>query len=158
MKAGTVKVWDAASGQLRFTLSGHPSTVYAVAFSPDGRLIASASYERIRLWDASTGVEVGRIENPRATVSCMNFSPDGRTLIIGTGDNNAISVWNVADRRFKFALVGHGGGRYAGAAVSPDNRRIATGMGHEAKIWDAGAGARSSHYHFRPATRNAFQG
>ena len=55
----TVKLWDAATGQVVRTLRGHAEPVHGVAFSPDGRRIASASFDRtIKLWDAATGQEL----------------------------------------------------------------------------------------------------
>ena len=52
---GAVKVWDAATGAEKFTLTGHPDTVRRVAFSPDGAILVTASHEHLRIWEAATG-------------------------------------------------------------------------------------------------------
>ena len=91
-----VALWHPATGKELRTLAGHSAWVYSVAFSPDGRNLASGSYDKtIRLWDTATGKELRTFVGHSEGVSSVAFSPDGRTLATGSGDKT-IKLWDTA--------------------------------------------------------------
>lgn len=89
-------VWDLKSGHHTCALRGHADAVHAAAFSPDNRLIATASHDRtVRLWNGENGANLHSITGGHsATVSSVAFSPDGALLASGSWDKTA-KVWDV---------------------------------------------------------------
>src|SRR4051812_16815588 len=76
---------SAQEPKLRETLKGHTQAVKSVTFSPDGKILASASYDgTLRLWEVATGKERAALGEYTGCVGCVAFSPDGKTLASGT--------------------------------------------------------------------------
>ena len=93
-----VKVWDAQTGQEVFSLRGHVGGLRSVAFSPDGRRLASAGLDQtIKLWDAATGQEVLTLRGHLDNVFCVAFSPDGSQLA-SAGLDNTVRIWDATRR------------------------------------------------------------
>ena len=90
----TVTVLSLASDRPLFELVGHSRGVNGVAYSPNGRYIATTSVDdTLRVWDASTG-QVLQIDHDQSGVGNPTFSPDGR-MVAESNDDNQIRVWTV---------------------------------------------------------------
>jgi ABC-type dipeptide/oligopeptide/nickel transport system ATPase component len=90
---GTLKVWDATSGQKTLTLHGHIGWVSSVAFSPDGKRIVSGALDgTLKVWDATSGQETLTLKGHTAVVDAVAFSPDGKRIVSGSGD--MLRVWD----------------------------------------------------------------
>jgi WD40 repeat protein len=88
-------LWEVASGQLRLTLKGPKGHFSTLAFSPDGRYLATAmSKIGFQVWDLAAGKEVADRIGHRGKVTALTFSPDGKRLLSG-GDDTTVLVWDV---------------------------------------------------------------
>ncbi|HLJ95203.1 MAG TPA: protein kinase [Gemmataceae bacterium] len=130
---GEVKVWDAQTGQELLTVK-HTAYLARVAFSPDGKRLASAARDRtVRVWDAQTGQELLSFQG--ASGWSVAFSPDGKRLACGS------RVWDAETGRELLALKGHADW-VPSVAFSPDGKRLATVSADKTvKVWDAETGS-----------------
>ncbi|MFI6511878.1 WD40 repeat domain-containing protein [Streptosporangium sp. NPDC050855] len=136
---GTIILWDTA----RASLAGHAAEVNDVAFSPDGRLLATASADRIMVWRTGdrTLHTVHTAGFPR--VNALAFSPDGRILATAAGviepssgkPEGTVTLWTLG-RKTSTRLAGHAGA-VLDVAFSPDGRVLATASADRTvMLWD----------------------
>jgi WD40 repeat protein/tRNA A-37 threonylcarbamoyl transferase component Bud32 len=135
----TVRVWDTATGQKLLTVNKHEGWVNSVAFSPDGRWLASAGDDQtVRLWDSSTGRELLILKEHNGRVNGVVFSPDGRRLA-SAGSDTMVRVWDAATG-WKLLTLNKHEGPVNSVAFSPDGRRLASASGQTVRLWDSSTG------------------
>ena len=131
-----LKLWDAETGLAAPHLARASPPVTALAFSPDGERLASASLGRsVSLWDTTTGELLHTSRIPETSLG-VAFSPDGRRLA-SVGEDKTVHVWDAATGREVLGLHGHTD-MCGCVAFSPDGRRLASASTDGTiRIWDA---------------------
>jgi WD40 repeat protein len=122
-------------------LTGHSGPVYAVAFSPDGRWLASGGADNVvKLWEVASGAEVRSFRGHTDYVSSLAFSPDGRWLASGSKDRT-IRLWDVATGNELRTLARDTNWTLC-LAFSPDGRWLASsGWEKSFRLWEVSTGS-----------------
>ena len=133
----TFTIWDANSGAVVRVMRGHSSHIHRLRYSPDGRLLASASTDgAVKLWDASTLEIIRSLDAHPAPVIDLAFAPDCRRFATA-GEDGTVRIWETATGASIKKLRGHTGSAL-GVAFSPDSKRIASGgFDKTVRLWDA---------------------
>ena len=130
-------LWDVDTDTEIGILEGHTWGVKSVAFSPDGRTLATAGSvdATVRLWDVATLTEIGRLRGHTGWVKSVAFSPDGKTVASGSHDGT-VRLWDVATLTEIGRLRGHTGWVNS-VAFNPDGKTIVSGS-HDGtvRLWD----------------------
>jgi WD40 repeat protein len=119
-----VTVWDLASRQELYTVTGLPNRAFALAFSPDSTKLAIGVHgDFLKLYDAASGEEALSLAGHSGTVFAVAFSPDG--TLLATGGDELPKLWDLATGQELITLPGHT--RFVnGLAFSPDGTRLAS--------------------------------
>jgi WD40 repeat protein len=139
-------VWEVSTGRRLFRLEGHDGTVKTVAYSPDGKTIATGGADNTtRLWDAATGRELRKFGGPTTPVESVAFSPDGKLLAVAPR-GGVTRVWRL-DTDGPPLTFGVGPNRHLWAlAFSADGRLLATAtrgngpVSAAVRVWDVATG------------------
>jgi DNA-binding beta-propeller fold protein YncE len=142
--AGTVKVWDPAGKKEVLTIKACEERVNSVAYSPDGKHIASAGRDwknAVSLWDVATGRRILSLQPQEHEATSVAFSPDGKQIAASWVTDYAgyLALWDAltGKRILKIAAAGP----TSSVAFSPDGKRIASGSHYgSVQVWDASSG------------------
>jgi len=149
--ADELKVCDAQTGQELLSCKGHTKRIMSVAFSPDGKRLASAGGD-LKIWDAETGKELHDLKGHTGGVMTAAFSPDGKLLASASSAwqlqqgkwekvASEVKIWDALKGQELFTSKGHLGDIHC-VAFSPDGQRLASGdaANGTVKVWDVPTG------------------
>jgi WD40 repeat protein len=138
-----------------YTYTGHSYNVNAVAWSPDGKRIASGSYDTtVQVWNAADGSQPYTYTGHSHSVNAVAWSPDGKRIASG-GSDMTVQVWNAVDGSQPYTYQGHANSVLA-VAWSPDGKRIASGSyDMTVQVWNAVDGSQPYTYHGHTNSVNA---
>lgn len=144
-RPGQAILWDVRTGGRRLTMTGYRDGVSSVAFSPDGKTLATSGYlAELKLWDLRTGTVRHAIDTP-GVIEKVVFSPDGTSVAAGIWITNEdrtageAKIWRATTGEETSRFTGHAEGVRC-LAFSPDGKLLATGSMYESvRIWDVKA-------------------
>jgi WD40 repeat protein len=138
---GEAHVWDVETGRTVGSLKSQQNLVWGVAFSPDGRRLASGSWDAtLKVWDVTRDQEICQCtEHGGGTFNDAPFSPDGKLIASASGDQTA-KLWDAETGKCLYTYRGHGG-EVGTVAFSPDGKVLASASkDHTVRLWEVTTG------------------
>ncbi|MBL9160262.1 MAG: WD40 repeat domain-containing protein [Verrucomicrobiales bacterium] len=139
---GELRLWDIESGAELHSLKAD-GTVFSIAFSTDGMLLAAGTSVGIQLWDLKSATRLSPIGEGNNAAICVAFSPDGKHLASG-GSDRVVSLWNLTDQRFERAFPVER--QIDSLAFSPDAKTLSCAAGREVRLWDLATGVQLANF------------
>jgi Tol biopolymer transport system component len=132
---GQASIWDLTTGEMSAQFTGHQDMLYDAQLSPDGKVLATCSYDQqILLWNVGTGEVQMTMAGHNGAVFALAFSPDGTVLASASADET-VKLWRVVDGQRLDTLSQPEAEQYA-VAFSPDGRHIvAGGADNRIRVW-----------------------
>ena len=139
---GELHLWDVASGTHKAEFLGHPSGIFSVAFSPDGKTLASGGVDKLYLWDIDSGTRKLSITGHTDGVYSIAFSPDSKTL--ASGSSEQIRLWDIGTSTHESTLFVGDWATNASLAFSSDGNTLVTEHGSLIHLWDVNSRTHSA--------------
>jgi WD40 repeat protein len=139
---GEVKRWKTSDGTLQQSFEGHLDAAYALAVSPDGKLIATGAYDqKIRLWDTATGKEVALLKGHNGAVNGLSFRPDGKVLASASADRT-VKLWSIPTG-LRLDTLSQPTKEQTSVVFSADGKQLfAAGSDNRIRLWNISADAK----------------
>jgi hypothetical protein len=147
--SNAIRISSSASLEQQRELAGNSGRVSALAWSPDGTILASSSSDEnsIHLWSPATGKRIRTLEGHTGWMRSLAFSPDGKLLASGSTDLT-VRIWDIATGRSLYTLKGHTD-LVGGVAFSPDGASLASGSRDgSVLLWDVATGLQRNGFSF----------
>jgi RNA polymerase sigma factor (sigma-70 family) len=156
----TARLWDSSTGQARVYWAGQRQRVqrvWKVAFSPNGRMVATGDGVVIHILDCATWNEIRKFEAPSPQLFALNFSPDGKT-VLAMGRDMPLGAWEVATGERLPRVVKTRHAPFVTAAFKPDGSDLATVDSEPgAQVWQTATGKEQQHFNLKgPVVALAF--
>ena len=139
-----VRVFDTASGEVRFELKKHTDWVYAVAYSPDGVLLASGDRSGgLHVWEAETGRLYLDLPGHTGAIRGLSWRTDSNVLVSASEDGT-VKLWEMNEGKQLTSFAAHGGGA-TGVMMAKDGRIVSCGKDKTVKLWNADGSGHRDH-------------